>query len=442
MASISKEPNGRRTIQFVAADGKRRSIRLGKVSQRTAEGVKVHVENLATAAMTGHGLPDETAVWLTERDAVMLKKLSAVGLIPERATSALDSFLERYFARRNDVKPTTLGVWAQVRQSLVDFFGADRDLRDISIEQAEDWRAELNSRGLASTTVAKRLAFARHFFGVAKRYGLISENPFDDVKQAGVLPEERVRFVTRHEIEKVLKACPDAEWRLIVALARYGGLRVPSEVLTLKLNDVDWDQRKIKVTSPKTERKGKPSRIIPLYPELEPYLRDVRDAAAPGTVYFITKHRKPAGKREDGRECNYRQRFEKIILRAGVKPWPKIFQNLRSSRETELAQTYSIKAVTDWMGNTPSVALRHYLQTTDDDFRRASRECRQPGAKSGAREVQNAVQQPRADLRDVSHAQDASSDACDGLRDFAQVGSGKRVTTTEVHGNRTHRPHG
>ena len=37
MASISKEPNGRRTIQFVAGDGKRRSIRLGKVSQREAE---------------------------------------------------------------------------------------------------------------------------------------------------------------------------------------------------------------------------------------------------------------------------------------------------------------------------------------------------------------------------------------------------------------------
>ena len=50
MASISKEPNGRRTIQFVGADGKRRSIRLGKVSQRTAEMVKVKVEALVAAS--------------------------------------------------------------------------------------------------------------------------------------------------------------------------------------------------------------------------------------------------------------------------------------------------------------------------------------------------------------------------------------------------------
>ena len=34
MASLSKQPNGRRTIQFVGSDGKRRSIRFGKISQR------------------------------------------------------------------------------------------------------------------------------------------------------------------------------------------------------------------------------------------------------------------------------------------------------------------------------------------------------------------------------------------------------------------------
>jgi len=46
MASISREPNGHRTIQFVAVDGKRKSIRLGKVSQHAAESVKAKVEVL------------------------------------------------------------------------------------------------------------------------------------------------------------------------------------------------------------------------------------------------------------------------------------------------------------------------------------------------------------------------------------------------------------
>ncbi|MEE9296465.1 MAG: integrase, partial [Phycisphaerae bacterium] len=72
MASITREPAGRRTIQFVGADKRRRSIRLGKASQRTAEAVKFRVEQLVTATITGHAMDDETARWLAERDAVML----------------------------------------------------------------------------------------------------------------------------------------------------------------------------------------------------------------------------------------------------------------------------------------------------------------------------------------------------------------------------------
>ncbi len=46
MASITRESNGRKTIQFVAGDGKRRSIRLGKTTVRNAEAVRVKVEDL------------------------------------------------------------------------------------------------------------------------------------------------------------------------------------------------------------------------------------------------------------------------------------------------------------------------------------------------------------------------------------------------------------
>jgi len=87
MASISKEPNGRRTIQFVGADGKRRSIRLGKASQRTAEGIKVKVEALVEASLTGSALQSDTAAWLADRDEVMLGKLAAVGLVPKRSSA-------------------------------------------------------------------------------------------------------------------------------------------------------------------------------------------------------------------------------------------------------------------------------------------------------------------------------------------------------------------
>ena len=66
-----------------------------------------------------------------------------------------------------------------------------------------------------------------------------------------------------------------------------------------------------------------------------------------------------------------RLQFERIIRWAGLKPWPRLFHNLRASRETELAERFPIHMVTAWLGNTPDIARKHYLQTTDEHFQRA-----------------------------------------------------------------------
>ena len=71
MASITREANGRRTIQFIAADRRRKSIRLGKASQRMAEAVKGRVERLAAAVITGHSVDEETARWVKDLDDVL-----------------------------------------------------------------------------------------------------------------------------------------------------------------------------------------------------------------------------------------------------------------------------------------------------------------------------------------------------------------------------------
>ena len=84
----------------------------------------------------------------------------------------------------------------------------------------------------------------------------------------------RFYFITREEAQKVLDACPDAQWRLLFALSRFGGLRCPSEHLGLRWGDVDWERNRITVHSPKTEHhEGGESRQIPDLP---------RVAAVPG----------------------------------------------------------------------------------------------------------------------------------------------------------------
>jgi integrase len=58
--------------------------------------------------------------------------------------------------------------------------------------------------------------------------------------------------VTREEAQKVLDACPNAEWRLIFALTHFGGLRIPSELMQLRWGDIDWERGRMTVRSPKT----------------------------------------------------------------------------------------------------------------------------------------------------------------------------------------------
>ena len=366
MASITKQANGRRLIQFTDPSGSRKSLRLGKVTQRAAEATKVRVENLISAAMTSHALDDETARWAANLDVVMAEKLAAVGLITRQEILRLKPFLDTYIASRSDAKPGTHLVYRHARRNLVEFFGPDKPMRDITPGDADEWRIFLVQQKLSENTIRRRSGLAKQFFNAAKRKGLIQHNPFSGLKSLVQPNHSRMYFVTRDQAQTILNNCPDAQWQLIFALARFGGLRCPSEHLALRWEDVDWKQRRIKVRSPKTEHHpGGEWRLIPMFPELAPYLEEVYEQAEPDAKYVITRFRNTT--------ANLRTQMCRIIGRAKIKPWPKLFQNLRSTRETELAETYPLHVVCAWIGNSQPVAAKHYLQVTDEHFSSASR---------------------------------------------------------------------
>jgi hypothetical protein len=99
--------------------------------------------------------------------------------------------------------------------------------------------------------------------------------------------------------------------------------------------------------------------------------------------------------------CNLRTMFGKIIKRAGLEAWPRLFHNLRASRETELLESFPVHVVAAWMGHDAKVSLKHYAQTTDEHFERAARSA--SGAESGAPTAQNRAQQVSAGNGSDSH---------------------------------------
>ena len=385
MASIAHDLNNLKRIQFVGPDGNRKAVRLGKASMKQAEAFKVKVEQLVSAKITGV-MDDETARWIAGLDGVMHGRLAAAGLVAERQSLLLGAFLDGYVKDRCDVKGATRIVYGHTQRNLIEFFGADKALREVTEGDAEKWRLFLIGQKLSESTVRRRCGIAKQFFRIAVKSKLILSNPFAELKAGGLANAKRNYFVTRQEAEKVLEACPDAQWRLLFALSRYGGLRCPSEHLALKWSDVDWERNRILVHSPKTEHHpGGESRWMPLFPELRPYLEAVFDQAEPGTVHVITRYRDS--------NANLRTHLLRIIKRAGLKPWPKLFQNLRATRETELAERWPEHVACAWIGNSRMVARKHYLQLTEEHFGQAA-----IVLTGGAQAVQNPAQQT-AELR-------------------------------------------
>ena len=140
------------------------------------------------------------------------------------------------------------------------------------------------------------------------------------------------------------------------ALARFAGMRCPSEVTALTWADVLWDENRLRINSRKTGL-----RFCPIFPELRPLLEAAFDAAPEGCVFVV-------GRYGGCGEANLSTQLKRIASGAGVKPWPKKFINLRSTRRTELQERFPSHVVDAWLGHSTKTAETHYLQVTDDHY--------------------------------------------------------------------------
>lgn len=164
MASINERKNGYRRIQFRDPNGQRQSVRLGKVTRKQAEAVKLHIENLTSSRITGHSVSDGTARWMADIGDELASELARVGLIARRETETLEQFITGYIDSRSDIEPATARAWRQALRRLVAWFGSDRRLRDISRKDSAEWRQGIVNEGLADASVRKYTGYAKHFF--------------------------------------------------------------------------------------------------------------------------------------------------------------------------------------------------------------------------------------------------------------------------------------
>ncbi|MBI3265033.1 MAG: site-specific integrase [Acidobacteria bacterium] len=101
-------------------------------------------------------------------------------------------------------------------------------------------------------------------------------------KQPQKLPE----ILSREEVWRLLRACPQPRHRLLLATTYAAGLRV-SEVVGLKVSDIDAERRTIRVE----QGKGGKDRYVPLSTRLLHELRTYWQTAPPGVWLFPNRQR-------------------------------------------------------------------------------------------------------------------------------------------------------
>jgi integrase len=353
---------------------------------------------LVNAKLSRSAYPRATAEWLGGIDYKLRSRLVELDLAeplavpppeaPKTAPRTLAAYIDSYIASRKNLKPNTIAHLKRCRGNIVKIMGGNRLLTSITVGDANRFRETL-AETMAPNTVRRICGRAKQFFKAAVDDELIDKSPFRAMKDTNVRANKsRDHEIDRATADKIIAACPDAEWRLIFALARFGGFRCPSEHFALRWADVDWTAGTIRLDSPKTGE-----RVLPLFAELRPYLED---AFNPESEFVIVANRSKA---------NLRTRLMRIVEKAGLKPWPKLYQNLRASRASELAREYGAHTEAEWLGHSPEVAGEFYVRAGRDDFARAAglnveRSPYAASSKSGAQAAHSTASSRRSEVLD------------------------------------------
>ena len=381
-----------RTQPYV--NGRRVTIRLGSGQKKANTAIKA-ISDLIDCQNAGtDDLNASTKAWLeaaAERSLCqLLLKYELISQLPSRFEkqdaelniTTLSELADTYIKTRGAGQSAkTIAIYEKAKRNLVDCFG---DI-DVTIVQPRDarefwrWLIEEGSSkgqnnekvGLGSNTAKQRLRYARGFFEKAVEDGLIQKNPF---KVKGLKTTQSAAekvYVPVEAIEKVIEHCPVPEWKLLFALVRSVPIRMPSEIQEMTWADVDWEENKILIHSPKTRNIGKSARVVPIFlllrPHLEAAFNDARQNGANGRVreqyVFPTLHR----------NSNPATTAKKIVIRAKVEPWigktwSNFFNSMRASTETDLMDEYGLRRACQWSGNSATTAMKNYALVRKSDF--------------------------------------------------------------------------
>lgn len=315
MASLHKDPRGKSPYFYAAfrlPDGRRAFRSTKERDRKRAAEVARQWEKAADLGRSGR---------LSEAQArkVLDAILENAGHGPMDRTST-EEFLTRWIASKETTKAAGT---ARRYKDTVDVFlrqlgaRARLPLASLTARDVETLRdAELRA-GKSAKTANMAVKTLRNVLNVARRQGLLANSPADAVD---LLPErsaERGTF-SREELAALLAAA-DVEWRGMILLGSYAGLRL-GDAARLTWANVDFGRKLIRFQPQKARNSRRRELETPLLPDMEKFLLALpappRKAAADAPLF-------PTLSRKKGTGANgLSNTFSRLIATAGIENAP------------------------------------------------------------------------------------------------------------------------
>ena len=370
--SVAKDSRGYRLFAHHPVRG-RVALRLqsfGIRSKPQADGFRQVVLALVAQKTAGVGLDERSARIVQGFHPRLRGFLQEVELLLPCCRSLLvHEYVTSFRSRKAAlVAPSTMKVVGRTLDRAMRFFRPDELLASVTADRAIQFRQWLvPQRGkqnpmLADATIRKTCGIMSEMFTAALRERLVVENPFNTagIKKAVRPNRAREYFVTREEAQRLLDACDCSEERLMVGLARFAGLRMPSEIHDLRWSDFDAAALTLKIRSPKTaHHKAGGVRRVPVFPLLMRLLEEHRVTAGDSEYLMPTLRGYPA----------LSVRMRRIIRQSGITDYPRAMHNLRLSCISEwvVGERRDLVTVAEWAGHTIQIMSQHYLRQINAD---------------------------------------------------------------------------
>ena len=173
----------------------------------------------------------------------------------------VDSFLALTATR---LAPKTVDAYRRDLEDATRFLGASP--ARATPDRLAEYVADMRARGLAATTIARRIAALRSFYKHQMLVGARDDNPAAELalpKRARTLPRTLSPGEAERLIETAVGTAPRAlRDRALVELLYGAGLRV-SEAVGLERSAVDLERRIVRCVG-----KGSKERIVPIGREI------------------------------------------------------------------------------------------------------------------------------------------------------------------------------